>query len=137
MFLLIVINTFILFSLSALHFYWAFGGRWCWESALPTKSDGRFLFKPGLGSTLVVAFGLLAFAVIISGNYGLLGHWIERKYIHLGIWFIAAIFLVRAVGDFRYIGFTKKFKGSKFAVNDTKIYSPLCLGIALLSFFIA
>lgn len=54
-----------------------------------------------------------------------------------GLWAIAILFGLRAIGEFRYIGFFKKFKDSKFAEYDTKYYSPLCLIIAILTLLLA
>jgi hypothetical protein len=61
--------------------------------------------------------------------------WLDilRKY---GIWAIIVIFLVRAIGDFRYVGFFKKYRNTKFGKNDTKYYSPLCLLIGILGIMI-
>jgi hypothetical protein len=39
--------------------------------------------------------------------------------------------LARAVGDFKYVGFSKRVRGTPFARLDTWIYSPLCLLLAL------
>jgi hypothetical protein len=36
----------------------------------------------------------------------------------------------RAVGEFKYVGFFKRVRGSRFATLDTWIYSPLCLLLA-------
>ncbi|EGD05771.1 hypothetical protein B1M_04736, partial [Burkholderia sp. TJI49] len=44
---------------------------------------------------------------------------------------LALIFAVRAVGDFRYVGFFKRIRGSRFARMDTLCYSPLCAALAL------
>ncbi len=137
MIFLIAINTMVFLALSALHFYWAWGGRWGWHSTLPTKPDGQFLFTPSAGSTLVVAIGLLIFSLITFGNSGILDRWLDRAYIHYGTWIITIIFALRSIGDIKFIGFTKKIKGTKFADNDTKIYSPLCLTVAFFSFVIA
>jgi hypothetical protein len=37
----------------------------------------------------------------------------------------------RAVGEFKYVGFFKRVRGSKFARLDTLVYSPLCLLLAI------
>ncbi len=134
---LIATNTLIFLGLSAIHIYWAMGGRWAFDTALPTKPDGQFLFKPSALSTLLVAIGLFMFALITLGNYGLFDHWIDRKYIQFGMWTISFVFVLRAIGDFKFTGFTKKNKHTQFADRDTKIYSPLCLGVAVISFLIA
>jgi hypothetical protein len=39
--------------------------------------------------------------------------------------------LARAVGEFRYVGFFKRVRGSRFARLDTLIYSPVCLLLAV------
>ncbi|WP_205190355.1 DUF3995 domain-containing protein, partial [Burkholderia sp. LMG 13014] len=44
---------------------------------------------------------------------------------------LALIFAVRAVGDFRYVGFFKRIRGSRFARMDTLYYSPLCAALSL------
>ena len=85
---------------------------------------------------LVIAVGLLFFALITVGNIGLFDKYISEKYFHYGTLIIAVIFLLRAIGDFKYIGFFKKIKETKFAINDTKIYAPLCLFIAIVSLII-
>ena len=38
--------------------------------------------------------------------------------------------LVRAIGDFGYVGFFKRKGGNPFARLDTRVYSPLCLLLA-------
>jgi hypothetical protein len=44
---------------------------------------------------------------------------------------LALVLLLRAVGDFRLVGFFKRIRGSRFAYLDTAIYSPLCLMLAI------
>jgi len=39
-------------TLASIHVYWAFGGRWGWDSAIPTR-DGEPLFEPGRFQTLL------------------------------------------------------------------------------------
>jgi hypothetical protein len=52
--------------------------------------------------------------------------------IEVGAWLIAAVFALRAIGDFRYVGFFKRIRDSRFARLDTLAYSPLCACLALL-----
>lgn len=42
----------------------------------------------------------------------------------------------RAIGSFKYVGFTKTFRNSEFATTDTYLISPLCLVIALIQFYL-
>ncbi|WNZ25430.1 DUF3995 domain-containing protein [Leptolyngbya sp. NK1-12] len=125
-----LITTTIFVALSTLHIYWAFGGNWGATATVPSI-DGQPLFEPGLWDTLAVAMALSIAAIICLGtlNYRLpfLPTWIYRT----GIWCIALVFLLRAIGEFRYLGFFKQFNDSLFAHWDTVLYTPLCLGLAV------
>ncbi|MBV8255946.1 MAG: DUF3995 domain-containing protein [Chitinophaga sp.] len=134
MLILIAINTIIFLFLSGLHVYWAFGGTWGFAAAMPTTPDGESTIDAGKLATLIVAFGLLLFALVTWGNSGYFNQMVSMKLIHIGSIIIGAIFLIRAIGDFRYVGFFKKMKGTLFATQDTRIYSPLCLCIAIMEF---
>ena len=39
---------------------------------------------------------------------------------------------LRAIGDFRYVGFFNRVRDTGFARLDTLAYSPLCAGLAVL-----
>jgi hypothetical protein len=54
----------------------------------------------------------------------------------IGLWIIPIIFSLRAIGDFKYIGFFKQVKATEFARLDTVFYSPLCVMIALIGFIL-
>ena len=134
--LLVIINALVFVSLSLIHVYWAVGGKFGNLAVVPSHPDGSKLFKPGPLSTWVVAGGLMVFALITLGNlpsqYGA-----YQGFIRFGNWTIATIFILRSIGDFRFIGFFKKVKGTNFANNDTRIYSPLSLCIGLISLILA
>jgi hypothetical protein len=123
-------TTNILLALSLLHVYWAFGGNWGLTAAVPSL-DGQPLFENGLWDTLAVALALSVAAVICLGtlNYRLsfLPTWVYQT----GIWCIAMVFLLRAIGEFHYFGFFKQVNDSLFAYWDTVLYTPLCLGLAI------
>ncbi|MBV9988342.1 MAG: DUF3995 domain-containing protein [Chitinophagaceae bacterium] len=131
--ILIFVNAGIFFALSILHFYWAFGGKLWYDLVLPTSSNGLHKFNPGKAATLIVAFSLLCLILITVGNKGFFDRYIRRKYFHYGTLAIAVVFLIRAIGDFKFVGFFKTVKWTKFGISDTQIYSPLCLFIALSS----
>ena len=135
--ILIIINTIIFSLLSALHFYWALGGKSFSGATIPVSKKGERILNPGIISTLIVAFGLIVFALVIVGNTGVFEKLISTKFIRYATYGIAAIFLLRAMGDFKFLGFFKKIKGTAFAKKDTKIYSPLCLALSISSFVIA
>lgn len=124
-------NTIILLAISGIHFFWAFGGRWGADAAIPTNGEGKKMLSPDIFATLVVAFGIFAMALLHLEKIQLINLPILTWINAYGLKIIAAIFLLRAIGDFRYVGFFKKIKDTKFAELDTKFHSPLCL---LLSF---
>jgi len=114
--------TLVFGGISAIHFYWAFGGKRGKQAALPITKTGTPLFEPGFWACAIVgcAFaGLLAFV-----NFGYL--FFRQKHTILSV-LIAVAFFFRAVGDFNYVGFFKKVKNTGFAKRDDKYYVPLCL----------
>jgi len=126
-----IFNTILLGLISAIHFYWLLGGRKGGDAALPTSADGKLALKPRIFETLVVALGLLFMALLHIDKVGLielnLPAWIDNYALKI----IAFIFLIRAIGEFRYVGFFKKIKSTRFARLDTRFYSPLCLLLSL------
>jgi hypothetical protein len=132
----VVINTVIFLLLSILHFYWAFGGVLWYDDVLPTSSNGLHRMNPDSTATLIIAFALLLLASITAGNQGSLDKYVKRTYFRYGALIIAIIFLFRTIGDFKFIGFFKTVKWTRFGINDTHFFSPLCLFISLLSVLI-
>ena len=114
----------ILVSLGVIHFYWAFGGKFLLDSAIPTQ-DGKKLLNPGVFLTFLVGFMLLGCAFVVLEIKSE-----DNIYIYLN-WAIATLFGIRAIGDFNMVGFFKKIKHTKFALYDTKYFSPLCFGISV------
>ncbi len=113
--------------LAALHIYWALGGRSGAVAVLPER-DGAPLFQPGLTSTLVVAGLLASAALLVLAHAGRgPGMLLPRWMVTLGVPVIAVVMLARSVGDFRYIGFFKKVRDTRFAVLDTRYFSPIAL----------
>lgn len=130
-----IILTIIFILLSAIHFYWAFGGNWGTDAVFPKINDKIEIVMPGIIPTLIVAFGFLVFVLIILVDTKMIEFGLSEKlhnWIDYALWAMAAIFLLRAVGEFKYVGFFKKINNSKFAINDTRYYSPLCLMIGTL-----
>lgn len=122
----------IFLFLSGIHFYWGLGGKWGGDSAIPTRANNEKVMNPKLFECFVVAFGLLGFAFLILIESEIititLPNWLQEY----GLWIISILFLLRAIGEFKYVGFFKKVKTTKFGQMDTKFFSPLCLLIGLL-----
>jgi|SRR5690606_36707513 len=129
-------NAAIFFSIAALHLYWIIGGSEGMDATIPTDSNGRRKFRPGRGITFVVVLGLLLFGLWNLSFAGWLQIQLSPLLTRYGILFIGLIFLMRAIGDFRYIGFTKRQRQTRFARLDTSYYTPLCLMLAVSHFLL-
>ena len=136
MILLILLNSTIFLLLSIIHIYWASGGKWARNAAVPADRKGKRVFRPRPASTLMIAAALFFFALITIANVAAFNNLVDSRIIHYGNWTIGIIFLLRAIGDFNYFGFAKRIRHTDFALYDTRIYSPLALGIATISFVI-
>jgi hypothetical protein len=130
-------NTLILLAISGIHFFWAFGGRWGADAAIPTNKEGKIMLSPDVFATLIVAFGIFAMALLHLEKIQVVSLPIPAWINTYGLKIIAGIFLIRAIGEFRYVGFFKKIKNTKFANLDTKYYSPLCLILSINAFITA
>ena len=98
------------------------------------NSSGNF---PSVFATLTVAFGLLVMSLLHLEKVQIISLPIPAWINTYGLKIIAGIFLLRAIGDFRYVGFFKKTKATKFADLDTKYYSPLCILLSFNAFMTA
>jgi len=123
--------------LALLHCYWLVGGRMGILAAIP-EVDGKPAFLPSATATFVVAFGLALCALLLAAASGLVSLPVPHSVLS---WFtraLALVLLLRAIGDFRLVGFFKRIRGSRFARLDTVLYSPLCLalsaGVAVIGF---
>ena len=131
-----LINASIFALLGLLHLYWTFGGQWGLAAALPTTEQGERLLRPGPFACAVVSLGLLGFAAYCVSLWQPLLVFLPLFLQHWGIWGMAVIFGLRAIGDFRHVGFFKKNTNTLFARMDTRYYSPLCAWLALSSVWI-
>lgn len=119
--------------LSLLHIYWALGGRLASGVAVPVV-EGERTFNPSLLGTMLVAIALLIAMFTIIGQLGLLGAAIPKWIFRWGTCGIALIFFLRAIGEFKLVGFFKQATNTPFAQWDTWLFSPLCLVIAVTAF---
>jgi hypothetical protein len=119
--------------LSLFHLYWASGGKFGDGATVPTVGETR-AFNPSPPGTVLVATALLLAMLIILGQLGLLGKLIPKWVFRWGTGGIALIFFLRAIGDFKLIGFFKRASDTPFAHWDTWLFSPLCLVIAITAF---
>lgn len=113
-------------SLALLHGYWAVGGRRWFDSVLPKDDGAQRGFQPRVWMTASVAVALGIFAallvVAVSGPQSGVVRWLTIA----GVGFLIA----RAVGDGRYVGFTKTVRRTAFATADDRYFTPLVVFLA-------
>ena len=116
--------------LASVHVYWAFGGQFARVAAIP-ELRGAPAIAPGRMATLLVAVGLLACAALVGAAAGFFDPPVPAIAIKRSCFGLALLLLLRAIGDFRLVGFFKTVRYSRFAWLDSALYSPLCLALAL------
>ena len=132
-----LVLTIVFFVLGGIHLYWALGGQWGFEHSLPTEGErGERVLKPRKIDTVMVGIGLLAFGVVYLGKSGSIDLSQYEFILYYIRWAVPIIFILRAIGEFKYVGFFKKIKHTKFGRVDTKLFSPLCLAIGILGLWI-
>src|SRR5438477_11091542 len=106
------------------------------SGAVPSV-DGKPLFVPSTRATVAVGVILASFAALVAVTAGLLPLAFPKV---VSVWLsyrVALGLFARAIGEFKYVGFFKRVRGSRFAKLDTRVYSPLCLllsvGVALVA----
>jgi hypothetical protein len=119
--------------ISLFHLYWAAGGRTGRAVAIPSVG-GQRSFTPSPLGTVLVAVAFLVAILVILGRLGLLGDAIPRWMFRWATLGIALIFFLRAIGEFKLVGFFKRVSDTPFAHWDTWLFSPLCLVIAVTAF---
>lgn len=115
----------VMAALSVVHIVWAFRGVSGSSAVIPSRG-GVPVIQPGPVSTLAVAMGLAIAAYVALAAAGI-SPWpvqaIPARTVSLAL---ALLFAARATGEFRYVGFFKKVRGTRFARWDTRLFSPLC-----------
>jgi hypothetical protein len=126
----------ILIALSLLHFHWAIGGTCGFKNSLPTDLNGNRVLNPKKIDSAIVGIGLLMFALIFLVKSGVLVIQLPMFVMNYALWLIIVIFFLRAMGDFKFVGFFKKIKMTEFAKMDTKFYAPLCFLLSLMGLIV-
>jgi Protein of unknown function (DUF3995) len=127
-FLLII----IFLALAGIHFYWGVGGKWGLDAALPKTENNVNTISPGIVACFLVGFILMGVAGLILIKMNIIAFTLPSFIAEYSLVALALVFFIRAIGDFKYAGFTKKVKTGKFAENDSRFYSPLYLLIGVL-----
>jgi hypothetical protein len=126
----------IFFILSIIHFNWVFGGTFGFDVSLPTNEKGERVINPKRMESAVVGAGLMTFAFFYLVKSGMIAIDLPDWVMNYVSWIIPLIFILRAIGEFRYIGFFKRIKKTEFGKLDTRFYSPLCLAVGIIGILI-
>ncbi len=111
-------------AIAALHFAWASGARWASRAVVP-EVDGKPAFVPSRAATIAAA---LLFALASA-----LFAWTLRSDARWVRWLCVAgavVCALRALGDFRWVGLSKRQRGTAFARWDDALFTPLCVGLS-------
>ncbi len=135
----VALITLILLPTALFHIYWALGGRYGSQVAVPQKPDGTALFTPSPAMTFGVAIMLfiilslmLIFAFQIPLPISIPRFWQQAAMVGFGV-----VFLIRGLSWHRYVGLFKKVRQTPFGKNDTKYYCPAIIITGLTFLFLA
>ncbi len=122
-----IVGAIALGGAALLHVYWATGGEWMLDAAIPGDGlDGRGTM-PGPGLTLLVAVALAVFAgLVVLSAYGR-----GPSFVPILTWIGVGVLTVRAIGDTKTAGFTKTDHESTFGRADDLYFTPLITLLAL------
>jgi uncharacterized protein DUF3995 len=123
-----VLSVFVV--LGVWHFYLALGASSGKGGGAVPSAGGKPLFVPSAAATLAVGVVLILFGVLVAATAGIVPLGVPAPVLRGLCYALALGLLTRAVGEFRYVGFFKRVRGSRFATLDTYVYSPLCLLLA-------
>lgn len=131
-----ILLSIILIGLGLIHFNWVIGGKFGFAESLPTKKSGERVLNPKKIHSTIVGIGLTTFGIFYILKSRFIEHNLPEWIMKYGSWVIPILFLLRAIGDFKYIGFFKSVKSTDFGKLDYKLFSPLCLIIGILGILI-
>ena len=126
---LAVIVCAIFLAIALWHLYMAWSPATGANGSVPS-TDGKPIFVPSFRATILVAVMLVLFAGLVASTAGLLQLAVPTATLRLLSYLLATGLFARAVGDFRFVGFFKSVRGTRFATLDYFLYSPICLLLA-------
>jgi membrane protease YdiL (CAAX protease family) len=121
----------ILLFAAGFHLYWGCGGRVGSAVALPQRADGTRVFQPSPAGAILVALFLVGVLVLVLALAGVASLPIPPRWLRIGAMLLSMLFLARALSWYRYVGFFKSIRNTRFAKYDTWMYCPLCLLLSL------
>ena len=122
----------IFIFLSLIHFYWLTGGQWGLKYVIPSKRNRVDFPPPPKFATFIVAVVLALFGLIYLLKLKTINIPFPSSLSYYAYWIIPSIFILRAIGEFKYVGLFKTIKNTEFAKADNKWFIPLCLIIGII-----
>jgi hypothetical protein len=116
-------------GLSALHVYWAIRGVGG-GVGLP-EVNGAPAFVPGRPVTVAVAAALALAALVVLARAGIVLPSVPVWMTRVAAGVLGTVFVLRAIGERKLVGFFKRVRGTRFARWDTWLFSPLCLALGV------
>jgi Protein of unknown function (DUF3995) len=123
-------------ALAAWHFWMALSPAVNAAAAIPSVA-GRPLSIPSPMAFVGVAAVLLMFGGLVAATAGIVRTGLPPRHLSWLSFGLSLGLLARAIGEFKYVGFFKRVRGTRFARLDTLLYSPLCLMLAAEVAFVA
>jgi hypothetical protein len=105
------------------------------HAVLVPEFEGKPVYEPRHTECLDVAAALALSCAIVATRGGMLPHCaLPQTWVQAGTVVVGTALIMRAIGDFRFVGFFKRVRDTPFAEWDTRLFSPvsLMLGIATL-----
>lgn len=106
------------------------------DKAVPVTKEGKNAINPGPFACIMVGLALMFTALFYLVKVSAMANHVPgalRKYFGK---FVALIFFLRAMGDFKYCGLSKRVKGTEFAKWDSILFTPICLKISSIAIII-
>lgn len=130
-----VLSVFAIIALTligVLHWYWAYGGTFGKDKAIPTE-NGKALLYPGKLMTVAVGMALIGCAILMDLlSFYDLDQTPYRGYIIAMGWILSVVFISRGIGEFKMFGMFKRIKSTVFATYDTWLYTPFAFFIGIM-----
>ncbi|MWC27044.1 DUF3995 domain-containing protein [Paenibacillus sp. MMS18-CY102] len=128
---LLLLAVCVLALLGIIHLFWAFGGTWGGHVAVPSSAAGSPAFRPSRLATVAVAVALFVATSLLATQANLLPQRFDETWTLWGCRLCAAVFGLRTIGDFRYVGLFRSVRGTAFAAYDSRLFTPLCFLLCL------
>ncbi len=130
-----VLAALLYFTIAGLHAYWALDGVWPGkdrESLYRTVVGGPPGMRgPGRAATLMVAGILVVASATVLAGAGLMPAPVPRGWLRIAAVSGASVLLLRGLEGFVDTRLRPQTVGSPFARLNARVYSPLCLLLAL------